>query len=150
MKIVLVSKCFLDIEQYVEFKMSVLISPSKSLFSSRWVTFGEKIVLFMVQNSWGVFIRNSISLNRFIRFVKKKKKKKNNIRRFIWQNQTVDLWLTVSCSQAEHFIKISMIHFWHHQHPRGRHLVAIVGNRSWINQVNSDEVLCLRAQNFQS
>ena len=27
MKIVLVSKCFLDIEQYIEFKMSVLISP---------------------------------------------------------------------------------------------------------------------------
>ena len=38
MKMVLVSKCFLDIEQYVEFKMSVLISPSKSLISSRWVT----------------------------------------------------------------------------------------------------------------
>ena len=38
MKIVLVSKCFLDIEQYVEFEMSVLISPSKSLISSRWVT----------------------------------------------------------------------------------------------------------------
>ena len=28
MKIVLVSICSLDIEQYVEFKMSVLISPS--------------------------------------------------------------------------------------------------------------------------
>ena len=39
MKIVLVSKCSLDIEQYVEFKMSVLISPSKSLISSRWVTY---------------------------------------------------------------------------------------------------------------
>ena len=39
MKIVLVSKCSLDIEQYVEFKMSVLISRSKSLISSRWVTF---------------------------------------------------------------------------------------------------------------
>ena len=39
MKIVLVSKCSLDIKQYVEFKMSVLISPSKSLISSRWVTF---------------------------------------------------------------------------------------------------------------
>ena len=38
MKIVLVLKCFLDIEQCVEFKMSVLISPSKSLISSRWVT----------------------------------------------------------------------------------------------------------------
>ena len=38
MKIVLVSKCSLDIEQYVEFKMSVSISPSKSLISSRWVT----------------------------------------------------------------------------------------------------------------
>ena len=39
MNIVLVSKCSLDIEQYVEYKMSVLISPSKSLISSRWVTF---------------------------------------------------------------------------------------------------------------
>ena len=39
MKIILVSKCSLDIEQYVEFKMSVLISPSKSLISSRWVTY---------------------------------------------------------------------------------------------------------------
>ena len=39
MKIILVSKCFLDIEQYVELKMSVLISPSKSLISSRWVTY---------------------------------------------------------------------------------------------------------------
>ena len=39
MKIVLVSKCFLDIEQYIKFKMSVLISPSKSLISWRWVTY---------------------------------------------------------------------------------------------------------------
>ena len=39
MKIVLVSKCFLDIEQYVEFKMPILIYPSKSLISSRWVTY---------------------------------------------------------------------------------------------------------------
>ena len=39
MKMVLVSKCFLDIEQYVELKMSDLISPSKSLISSRWVTY---------------------------------------------------------------------------------------------------------------
>ena len=38
MKIVLVSKCSLDIEQYVEFEMSVLISPSKSLISLRGVT----------------------------------------------------------------------------------------------------------------
>ena len=38
MSIVLVSKCSVDIEQYVEFKMSVLISPSKSVISSRWVT----------------------------------------------------------------------------------------------------------------
>ena len=42
MKIVLVSKCSLDIEQYEEFKMLVLISPSKSLISSRWVTYGEQ------------------------------------------------------------------------------------------------------------
>ena len=39
MKMISVSKCFLDIEQYVEFKMSVLIFPSKSLISSRWVTY---------------------------------------------------------------------------------------------------------------
>ena len=39
MKIILVSKCSLVIEQFVEFKMSVLISPSKSLISSCWVTF---------------------------------------------------------------------------------------------------------------
>ena len=39
MKIVLVSKCFLDIEQYDEMKMSVLVSPSKSLISSHWVTY---------------------------------------------------------------------------------------------------------------
>ena len=38
MKVILVSKCSLGIEQYVEFKMSVLISPSMSLISSRWVT----------------------------------------------------------------------------------------------------------------
>ena len=38
MKMILVSECSLDIEQYVEFKMSVLIAPSKSLISSRWVT----------------------------------------------------------------------------------------------------------------
>ena len=32
------SKCSLDIEQHDEFKMSVLISSSKSNISSRWVT----------------------------------------------------------------------------------------------------------------
>ena len=45
MKIVLVSKCSLDIEQHVEFKMSVLISPSKSLISLRWVTYGFKLLI---------------------------------------------------------------------------------------------------------
>ena len=39
MRIILVSKCSLYTEQYVEFKLSVLISPSKSLISSRWVTY---------------------------------------------------------------------------------------------------------------
>ena len=39
MKIVLVSKCSLDIEQYVEFKMSVLISLSKSFITLCWVTY---------------------------------------------------------------------------------------------------------------
>ena len=47
MKIVLVSKCSLDIEQYVEFEMSVLISPSKTLISSRWVTFCQNFHLFL-------------------------------------------------------------------------------------------------------
>ena len=44
MIIILVSKCSIDIEQYVEFKMSVLISPSKSLISWRWVTFVSSIM----------------------------------------------------------------------------------------------------------
>ena len=39
MKIILVSNCSLDIEQYVKSKMSVLVSASKSLISSRWVTY---------------------------------------------------------------------------------------------------------------
>ena len=42
MKVILVSKCFLDNEQYFEFKISVLIPPSKSLISSCWVTIDEK------------------------------------------------------------------------------------------------------------
>ena len=41
MKIILVSKYSLDIEQYVEFRISILISPSKSLISLRWVTFAS-------------------------------------------------------------------------------------------------------------
>ena len=44
MKINLMSKCSLDIEQNVEFEMSVLITPSKSLISSHWVTFFKKSV----------------------------------------------------------------------------------------------------------
>ena len=44
MKVVLVSKCSLDIEQYVEFKMSVLISSSKSLISLCWVTNDDKVM----------------------------------------------------------------------------------------------------------
>ena len=44
MNIVLVSNCSLDIEQYVEFKMSVLVSPSKSLISSRWVTINDSFL----------------------------------------------------------------------------------------------------------
>ena len=43
MKVVLVSKCSLDIEQYSEFKMSVLISPAKSLISLCWVTYSQNI-----------------------------------------------------------------------------------------------------------
>ena len=37
MNILLGSKCSLDIEQYDEFKISVLISPLKSLISLCWV-----------------------------------------------------------------------------------------------------------------
>ena len=46
MKLVLVSKCSLDIEQNIEFKISVLISPSESLISSRWVTYRPIISQF--------------------------------------------------------------------------------------------------------
>ena len=46
MKTVLVSKCFLEIEQYVEFKMSVLISPSKSLISSHWITYDKMHTIY--------------------------------------------------------------------------------------------------------
>ena len=47
MKIILVSKCSLDIEQYVEFEMSILISPSKSLISLRWVTYKLKLTCIL-------------------------------------------------------------------------------------------------------
>ena len=48
MKIVLVSKCSLDIEQYVKFKMLVLISPSKSLFTESLACVGSHIPTFTV------------------------------------------------------------------------------------------------------
>ena len=38
MKMIFVSKCLLENEQYCELKISILISHSKSLISSRWVT----------------------------------------------------------------------------------------------------------------
>ena len=47
MKIILVSKCSLNIEQYVKFEMLVLISPSKSLISSRWVTFTVQYLILI-------------------------------------------------------------------------------------------------------
>ena len=50
MKIVLVSNCSLDIEQYVKFKTSVLISPSKSLISSCCVTHDESMPNKQVRN----------------------------------------------------------------------------------------------------
>ena len=40
MKIILMSICSLDIEQYVEFEMSGLMSPLKSLSSLHWITHG--------------------------------------------------------------------------------------------------------------
>ena len=48
MKIVLVSKRSLDIEQNIEFKMSVLISPSKSLISTFWVTYILMIIIKII------------------------------------------------------------------------------------------------------
>ena len=54
-KIVLVLKGFLDIEQYVEFKMSVLISPSKSLTSSRWVTYVVPILIAWREQTFYTF-----------------------------------------------------------------------------------------------
>ena len=39
----------LDIEQYVEFEMSVLISPPKSLISSRWVIYIYRDLILMFQ-----------------------------------------------------------------------------------------------------
>ena len=51
MKIVLLSKCSLDIEQYVKFKMSDLISPSKSLISLRWVTFVHSVSIRSLHGS---------------------------------------------------------------------------------------------------
>ena len=57
MNIILVSKCFSDIEQYVEIKYSVLISPSKSLIHSRWVSQIGNRWTFLV-TSW-FFFRNS-------------------------------------------------------------------------------------------
>ena len=39
MKTILVSKCLLFSEKYFELKISILISPSKSLIYSSWVTY---------------------------------------------------------------------------------------------------------------
>ena len=56
MKIVLMSKRSLDIEQYVELEMSVLISPSKSLINLHWVTFLLKCVdLHTIGIVWCLF-----------------------------------------------------------------------------------------------
>ena len=57
MKIILVSKCSLDIELYVEFKMSVLISPSKSLIRLRWVTYSE--IFNWLDKCYNCFLANS-------------------------------------------------------------------------------------------
>ena len=52
-----VSTYSLDMEQYVIFQMSVLVSPSKSLISSRWVTyncvdFNDNKWCFVKQRTW--------------------------------------------------------------------------------------------------
>ena len=52
MKIVLVSKCSLDIEQYVKYQLSVLILPSNSLISSRWVTFCSPFSYLLIAPKW--------------------------------------------------------------------------------------------------
>ena len=71
MKVILVSKCSLDIEQYVKFKMSVLISPSKILISSRWVTYiyiyiytETKCIVGVEELQW-TFYFVTINLNPF-------------------------------------------------------------------------------------
>ena len=45
-------KCSLDIEQYVEFEISVLIFPSKSLISSHWVTNSWAMKVNRVSKIW--------------------------------------------------------------------------------------------------
>ena len=57
MTIVLVSKCSFDIEQYVGFKISVLISPSKSLIWSRWVTNGYQHMEYTLSKDFAHKIR---------------------------------------------------------------------------------------------
>ena len=66
MKIVLVSKCSLDIKQYVEFKMLVLIFPSKSLISSRWVTF-IYLLHYISQSSWSTMLVLVLGLSTLTR-----------------------------------------------------------------------------------
>ena len=76
MKVSFVLKCSLDIEEYGEIKMSVLISPSKSLISSRWVTFNgyrlgrgdlvEKRVRRCVIQIWCLFGLLSLPVGPFL------------------------------------------------------------------------------------
>ena len=65
MKIFSVSKCSLDIKQYVELKMSVLISPSKSLISLSWVTFMRCWSPVKSQLHYGICI-NGLFLKHFL------------------------------------------------------------------------------------
>ena len=58
MEIILLSKCSLDIEQYVKFKMSVLVSPSKSLISLRLVTFNFDIFVEKYKVEYQIKKRN--------------------------------------------------------------------------------------------
>ena len=62
MKMFQVSKCSLHIKQYVEFKMSVLISPSKSPISSRWVTY--HCTHGQTKNVWKGFFFSFFSVER--------------------------------------------------------------------------------------
>ena len=72
MIIVLVSKCSLDIGQHVEFRISVLISPSKSLISSHWVTYNclyDVILLLYIVHAVYVLFSKGLLMSTYIQVI---------------------------------------------------------------------------------